>query len=188
MATAPARGDEWIAIGEAARIMQCSKSWVLILLRDGRLAGTKIHSRAWAVSRKSAERNAEEYAKGLGKPRVGRPRADNPPAAAAPGGLRPGRGVGSPRGNNPKGRNVVAATFIEAIESPDGMIVPVSQLIAVGTAANVSGFHRSHIHAMIKAGKLWAVEIDRQWFVRSKDASALRGKRTNRGRPKKSDA
>ena len=186
MATAPARGDEWIAIGEAARIMQCSKSWVLILLRDGRLAGTKIHSRAWAVSRKSAERNAEEYAKGIGTPRVGRPRADNPPPAA-PGGLHPGRGVGSPRGNNPKGSNVVAAAVSPAIESADGMILPVSELLAVGTAANVSGFHRSHLHAMIKAGKLWAVEIDRQWFVRKNDARALRGKRTNRGRPKKSD-
>lgn len=187
MASAPAKGDEWIAIGEAARIMQCSKSWILVLLRDGRLEGQKIHSRAWAVSRKAALRNAEEYASGLGKPRVGRPRADNPPPAA-PGGLHPGRGVGSPRDNNPKGRAVVAAALNPAIETADGMILPASELLAIGTAANVAGFHRTHLHGLIKAGKLWAVEIDRQWFVRKSDARALRGKRTNRGRPKKSDA
>lgn len=177
MATAPAKGDEWIAIGEAARIMQCSKSWVLVLLRTGALVGEKIHSRAWMVSRKSAVRNAEEYQQRAGKPRVGRPRADNAPAPA-PGGLQPGRWVGSSRGNN---STMVASTSSIALDC-GGLLVQPGDLVSVLTASRVSGFNRAWIYKLIERGDLWSVTIDGAVFVRKADAKRL--ERGKPGRPK----
>lgn len=178
MATSPAaaRGDEWIAIGEAARIMQCSKSWVLILLRRGDLVGEKIHSRAWVVSRKSATKNAEEYQKHAGEGRVGRPRADNPPQ---PSGLHIGGYVGSSRGNN----QMVARTANAAALDCNGLIVQTADLVSVLTASRVSGFNRAWLYKLIERGDLWSVTIDGAVFVRKADAKRLvRGKP---GRPKR---
>lgn len=176
MASAPARGDDWIAIGEAARIMQCSKSWVLILVRRGDLVGEKIHSRAWLVSRKSATKNAEEYQSNAAKGRVGRPRAENPPA---PSGLHLGGYVGSSRGNN----QMVARTTNAAALDCNGLIVQTSDLVSVLTASRVSGFNRAWIYKLIERGDLWSVAIDGNVFVRKTDAKKLvRGKP---GRPKR---
>lgn len=181
MATAsPTQGDEWVSINEAAKIMQCSKSWVLILLRRGALVGDKIHARAWMVSRKSATANAEEYrADTLGKRKVGRPRADNPPQPVADG-HRPGRGVRSPQGNNsPHGASMVALDC-------DSMIVQASDLVSVLTASRISGFNRAWIYVLIERGDLWSITIDGQTFVRKADAKRL--ERGKPGRPKRDAA
>jgi hypothetical protein len=183
MATVAAKGDELISIAEAAGIMRCSKSWVLVLLRNGELVGSKIHSRAWLVSRRSAEQNAEDYQQAAGKRRVGRPRADNAPPTVPASRLTPGRPVGSSGGNNPRSPGSMVA-----LSSNDSMIIRADDLMAVGTAAAVSGFHRSAIHQMIKAGKLWALCIDGQFFVRKVDAKRIKGTRTKRGRPRKAAA
>jgi hypothetical protein len=166
-------GDDWVSIAVAADLMHCSKTWVLTLLHRGDLVGKRLHSRAWAVSRKSAEANYRDYSTDTSR-KVGRPRADNPPAAAA----RPeaGESVRFARGNNP----------MVAITSQDGQKVFACDLCTVPTAAEISGFHRSWIHGLISRGKLWSLDIDGTTFVRRADAATL--ERSNRGRPRKTQS
>lgn len=167
------KDDEWISIGEATRIMGCSKSWVLMLLNSGRLEGRKLHSRAWAVSRKAAEADVARYKQEMvGRRRVGRPRAENVVPEPAGRGRRPGGGVGSPRGNNDM-----------KIGYDDAGIVPASDLIAITTAAKLTGIHRSWLHALIARGDVMVIEIDGKPFVRRSQIKAMPKRKV--GRPPK---
>jgi hypothetical protein len=164
-------GDDWVSIAVAADVMHCSKTWVLTLLHRGDLVGKRLHSRAWAVSRKSAEANYRDYSMDTSR-KVGRPRADNPPAPRPDG----GRAVRLAQENN----------SMVAIKTPDGQKVFANDLCTVPTAAEISGFHRSWIHGLISRGKLWSLDIDGTTFVRRSDAATL--ERSNRGRPKKAQS
>lgn len=64
---------EWISVPEACEILGVSDVWVLKLIHANELEGFKLSGRAWAVSRKSVEKNAAEYAKQ--NRRTGRPRS-----------------------------------------------------------------------------------------------------------------
>jgi excisionase family DNA binding protein len=55
------RPPEWINVPEAAELMGCSDVWVIKLIQSGELDGFKLSGRAWAVSRKSAEKNVKDY-------------------------------------------------------------------------------------------------------------------------------
>lgn len=50
-----------LSVPEAASLMGCSDVWVVRMIRAGTLEGFKLSGRAWAVSRKSVEKNIEEY-------------------------------------------------------------------------------------------------------------------------------
>lgn len=162
----PARAaDRMISIAEASRIMECSKSWVLVLLQNGELAGEKLHARAWLVSERSARENLASYREATaGRRRVGRPRADNPPSA---GGRGDGVSITSPAMN---------------LQTPAGPL-DISDLVTTKTASAESGFHRSWIYGMVQAGKLTPVEIDGVQFLRRSQLATL--ERSNRGRPRK---
>jgi hypothetical protein len=156
-------GDEWISIEDAARIMECSKSWVLVLLNSGELAGSKIHARAWLVSKKAAEQNLADYRKAsTGKRRVGRPRAVE-------------HGRGSRRGVELQAKG-------PAMKVKSGnTVVQADDLINITTASEISGVHRSWLHQLIKRGDLTRVEIDGNTFLLRSEVAAFQ--RSKRGRP-----
>lgn len=165
--------DEWISIGEATRIMGCSKSWVLMLLNSGRLEGKRIHSRAWAVSRRAAEADVARYRQEtVGRRRVGRPRAENVQPEPVGRGRRPGGGVGSSRGNNDM-----------KIGYDDAGIVPASDLISITTAAKLVGIQRSWLHVLIDRGDVMVIEIDGKPFVRKSQIKSMPRRKV--GRPPK---
>lgn len=158
-----------ISVNEAARIMRCSKSWVLQLLASGALRGSRIHAKAWAVERASAEANRDEYLKS-GR-RVGRPRADNPPAAR----LAAGTSVGS---------NVMVTATKKPIRLDTGDArVRLDELRTVPHAAEAAGFHKTWLYGMIAADRIWSVNIDGVAFVRLADVLAIQ--RKPGGRPRK---
>jgi hypothetical protein len=167
-----AQDGDWVSINEAARIMECSKSWVRLLIDRGALAGRKIHARAWMVSRKSAEANVEAYRARAAKGAVGRPRAANTPPAAVPVyGREPRHGVVS----TVKGANVKLTA--------GKLTIPVDDLVAITTAAQLAGVHRSWLHALIARGDVTVIEIDGKPFVRRSEVLSMPERRM--GRPPK---
>jgi hypothetical protein len=52
---------EWISVPKAAELLGCSDVWVIKMVQRGDLEGFKLSNRAWAVSRKSVEKNLREY-------------------------------------------------------------------------------------------------------------------------------
>lgn len=163
MIAKPKAEDTWISIVEAANLMECSKSWVLALLRKGELTGKKIHSRAWMVSRDAALANLESYKEQTaGRRRVGRPRSDS-----------------APRGRDTLSSVGFGTMTISTAAGP----IPADDLITPSNASRESGFHRSWIYWMIDHGKLTSIEVGGVQFVRKSELNAI--PRTNRGRPKK---
>jgi hypothetical protein len=45
----------------AAELLGCSDVWVIKMVQRGDLEGFKLSNRAWAVSRRSVEKNLREY-------------------------------------------------------------------------------------------------------------------------------
>ncbi|NBX74891.1 MAG: DNA-binding protein [Alphaproteobacteria bacterium] len=52
---------EWISVPVAAEMLGCTDVWVIRMIHRGDLEGFKLSARAWAVSRKSVEKNVREY-------------------------------------------------------------------------------------------------------------------------------
>lgn len=52
---------DWMSVPDAARALGCTDVWVLRLIKRGELEGFRLSGRAWAVRRKSVERNLAEY-------------------------------------------------------------------------------------------------------------------------------
>jgi hypothetical protein len=170
-----AQGDEWVSISEAARIMECSKSWVRILIDKGDLTAEKIHQKAWLVSKRSAAENLARYrAESAGKRKVGRPRANNAPDPLPPGGRRPGRRVQSDAEARPMKLKAGSDT------------IPISDLVSITTAAQESGMQRSWLHVLIARGDIGQVVIDGKPFLRRSELAAFQPRRP--GRPAKSQS
>lgn len=55
------RPPEWISVPKAAELLGCTDVWVIKLIQRGDLEGFRLSGRAWAVSRKSVEKNLREY-------------------------------------------------------------------------------------------------------------------------------
>ena len=53
---------EWVSVPVASELLGCTDVWVIKMIHRGELEGFKLSGRAWAVSRKSVERNIREYA------------------------------------------------------------------------------------------------------------------------------
>jgi excisionase family DNA binding protein len=52
---------EWISVPVAAEMLGCTDVWVIKMIRNGSLEGFRLSGRAWAVSRKSVQRNLKDY-------------------------------------------------------------------------------------------------------------------------------
>jgi hypothetical protein len=52
---------EWVSVPVAAELLGCSDVWVIKMVQRGDLEGFKLSNRAWAVSRRSVEKNLREY-------------------------------------------------------------------------------------------------------------------------------
>jgi len=52
---------EWISVPVASELLGCTDVWVIKMIQRGDLEGFKLSGRAWAVSRKSVEKNVREY-------------------------------------------------------------------------------------------------------------------------------
>jgi excisionase family DNA binding protein len=52
---------EWISVPKAAELLGCTDVWVIQMIRRGDLEGFKLSGRAWAISRKSVEKNLRDY-------------------------------------------------------------------------------------------------------------------------------
>ena len=52
---------EWISVPVAAQMLGCTDVWCIKMIQSGTLEGFRLNGRAWAVSRKSAAKNAKEY-------------------------------------------------------------------------------------------------------------------------------
>jgi excisionase family DNA binding protein len=52
---------EWMSVPQAAEALGCSDVWVIRMIQRGELEGFRLSGRAWAVSRKSCEKNLNEY-------------------------------------------------------------------------------------------------------------------------------
>lgn len=52
---------DWISVPKAAELLGCTDVWVIRLIQRGDLDGFRLSGRAWAVSRKSVEKNVNEY-------------------------------------------------------------------------------------------------------------------------------
>lgn len=168
-----AAGDEWVSISEAAKIMECSKSWVRILIDRGDLTAEKIHQKAWLVSKRSAAENLARYRAESGK-RAGRPRANNAPEPLPPGGRRPGRRVQSGAEARPMKLKAGSDT------------IPISDLVSITTAAQESGWQRSWLHVLIARGDIGQIVIDGKPFVRRSELAAFQPRRP--GRPAKGES
>jgi hypothetical protein len=55
------KSTEWISVPVAAELLGCTDVWVIKLIRNGRLDAFRLSAKAWAVSRKSVQKNLEEY-------------------------------------------------------------------------------------------------------------------------------
>lgn len=58
-----------IGVNEAAEIIGCTVAWVRQLAEAGEIDGKKISGRAWAISRRSAEKYSEKP-QTSGRPRI----------------------------------------------------------------------------------------------------------------------
>jgi hypothetical protein len=52
---------EWISVPVAAELLGCTDVWVIKLINRGDLDGFRLSGRAWAVSKKSVEKNLRDY-------------------------------------------------------------------------------------------------------------------------------
>lgn len=57
------RPPEWISVPKAAELLGCTDVWVIKMIHRGNLEGFRLSGRAWAVSKKSVEKNIAEYLK-----------------------------------------------------------------------------------------------------------------------------
>ena len=57
------RPPEWISVPVAAELLGCTDVWVIKMIQRGDLEGFRLSGRAWAVSRKSVEKNVADYLK-----------------------------------------------------------------------------------------------------------------------------
>lgn len=57
------RPPEWISVPKAAELLGCTDVWVIKMIQRGELEGFKLSGRAWAINRKSVEKNVQEYLK-----------------------------------------------------------------------------------------------------------------------------
>lgn len=57
------RPHEWISVPKAAELLGCTDVWVIKMIHRGDLEGFRLSGRAWAVSKKSVEKNIAEYLK-----------------------------------------------------------------------------------------------------------------------------
>ena len=55
------RPPEWISVPKAAELLGCTDVWVIKMIHRGDLEGFKLSGRAWAISRKSVEKNLQDY-------------------------------------------------------------------------------------------------------------------------------
>lgn len=53
--------QDWVSVPVAAEMLGCSDVWVIRMIQNGALEGFRLSGRAWAVSRKSVEKNRDEY-------------------------------------------------------------------------------------------------------------------------------
>lgn len=65
---------EWISVPKAAELLGCTDVWVIKMIHRGDLDGFKLSARAWAVSKKSVEKNVKEYLE-RDTSKAGRPRS-----------------------------------------------------------------------------------------------------------------
>lgn len=68
----------------------------------------------------------------------------------------------------------------------DAGVIPASDLIGIKTAAELTGIHRSWLHALISRGDVQVVEIDGKPFVRRSQVEKM--PRNKPGRPRKTSA
>jgi len=54
---------EWISVPVAAELLGCTDVWVIQMIHRGELEGFRLSGRAWAISRKSVEKNVQDYLK-----------------------------------------------------------------------------------------------------------------------------
>lgn len=52
---------EWISVPVAAELLGCTDVWVIKLINRGDIEGFRLSGRAWAVSKKSVEKNRRNY-------------------------------------------------------------------------------------------------------------------------------
>lgn len=52
---------EWISVPDAAELLGCTDVWVIKMIHRGDLEGFRLSGRAWAVSKKSVEKNVRAY-------------------------------------------------------------------------------------------------------------------------------
>jgi hypothetical protein len=52
---------EWISVPDAAELLGCTDVWVIKMIHRGDLEGFRLSMRAWAVSKKSVEKNVRDY-------------------------------------------------------------------------------------------------------------------------------
>ena len=55
------KAPDWISVPDAAELLGCTDVWVIKMIHRGDLDGFKLSARAWAVSRKSVQKNIREY-------------------------------------------------------------------------------------------------------------------------------
>ena len=55
------RPPDWISVPQASELLGCTDVWVIKMIQRGELEGFKLSGRAWAVSRKSVEKNVQAY-------------------------------------------------------------------------------------------------------------------------------
>lgn len=55
------RPPDWVSVPVAAEMLGCSDVWVIRMIQRGDLEGFRLSGRAWAVSRKSVEKNVKDY-------------------------------------------------------------------------------------------------------------------------------
>lgn len=55
------RPPEWISVPKAAELLGCTDVWVIRMVQAGTLEGFRLSGRAWAVSKKSVEKNLRDY-------------------------------------------------------------------------------------------------------------------------------
>ena len=52
---------EWISVPVAAEMLGCTDVWVIRMIHRGDLEGFRLSGRAWAVSKRSVEKNIRDY-------------------------------------------------------------------------------------------------------------------------------
>jgi excisionase family DNA binding protein len=52
---------DWISVPVAAELLGCTDVWVIKMINRGDLEGFRLSGRAWAVSKKSVEKNLRDY-------------------------------------------------------------------------------------------------------------------------------